>query len=226
MAARARSRYPGFDPRSVSGLKLWYRSDQGYEFGTGVKTWFDLTGNARNATQGTGANQPTITQNGQNGRPVFVLDGTAQCWGPVSVASMTACTIFTVVKINAVFASGTHDFLFAGGGGITPGVQITNSNVSLVNGGALNTGVAPTTVGFHYWTFVDAGASSLIRMDGTQLASGNDGAGTPDGITVGALTGGTRSASATFGEVLFYGNAVAAADIANIEAYLKLGWGL
>ena len=45
-----------------------------------VTTWYDQSGNARNATQATAANQPQIVSNGaietQNGRPMPLFDGT------------------------------------------------------------------------------------------------------------------------------------------------------
>lgn len=50
-----------------------------------VKTWYDQSGNARNATQNTAANQPQIVSSGsvilENGKPALQFDGTNDGFG-------------------------------------------------------------------------------------------------------------------------------------------------
>ena len=58
-----------FDPRRL-GLALWL-SDTGSD----PSQWDDLSGNGRNATQATPANQPAIISAGLNGRQVRRFDG-------------------------------------------------------------------------------------------------------------------------------------------------------
>ena len=63
-------------PVLPAGLSLWLRADAGLVTGgTAVSQWNDLSGNNRNATQGTVANQPTRVGSVLNGLPVVRFDG-------------------------------------------------------------------------------------------------------------------------------------------------------
>jgi hypothetical protein len=79
-----------WDGRVFGGPQLWRPSDLGSALalwldaedaasitlnGSTVSQWNDKSGNARNASQATAANQPTRTLNGLNGKPVLTFDG-------------------------------------------------------------------------------------------------------------------------------------------------------
>lgn len=52
----------GFDMKSISGLILWLRADQGVTLsGPSVSEWRDISGNGKVFAQGTSANQPVYT---------------------------------------------------------------------------------------------------------------------------------------------------------------------
>lgn len=93
---------------------------------------------------------------------------------------------------------------------------------ALVSGGTTNTSA-------HVMSVVMNGASSVLRVDGTQVASGNPGtAGINNGLILGQFP--TNSGSnfpwiGVVGEFLFYAAAHNSTTLALNEAYLKGRWG-
>ena len=86
----------------------WIGSNDGY-----VTTWYDQSGNANNATQGTAANQPKIVSSGSvitvNGYQVIQYDGTDDNLGTSLTATGTMLmggsdgTAFYEVSISGVY---------------------------------------------------------------------------------------------------------------------------
>ena len=72
-----RPRASGFNPKSISGLYVWYDASDAatITMDTGVSVWADKSGNGRNATQSTGNNQPARTVT-INGLLALTFDGT------------------------------------------------------------------------------------------------------------------------------------------------------
>ena len=108
-----------FDPRQLSGLQLWLDAiKQPLADGTAVSSWTDQSGNGRNATQATGANQPLWKQNGINGRPALLFDGTDDML--LSAAGVSApFTVFCVYDLvanpaawEAISRGNTNDNVF------------------------------------------------------------------------------------------------------------------
>ena len=71
-----------------------------------VKTWYDQSGNANDATQTTAANQPQIVSSGsvilENGKPALKFDGSDDYFNlTTSIATNVDYTAFQVVKRNA-----------------------------------------------------------------------------------------------------------------------------
>ncbi|OBQ32885.1 MAG: hypothetical protein AN487_21545, partial [Anabaena sp. CRKS33] len=61
-----------------SALALWLDAEDAASItlnGSTVSQWNDKSGNARNVSQATAANQPTLTTSGLNGKPVLTFDG-------------------------------------------------------------------------------------------------------------------------------------------------------
>ena len=59
-------------------LALWLDADDASTItlnGSTVSQWNDKSGNSRNVSQATAANQPTLTASGLNGKPVLTFDG-------------------------------------------------------------------------------------------------------------------------------------------------------
>ena len=85
-----------FTPLSLSPA-LWL-SDTGSD----PAVWEDLSGNSRNATQGTAANQPAIISNGLNGRQVRRFDGTNDflTQSATLMQNVTGATLFAICKFS------------------------------------------------------------------------------------------------------------------------------
>ena len=67
-----------WEPSQLSGLTLWLDASDASTItlnGSNVAQWDDKSGNSRNASQTTAANQPIYTTNGMNGKPVISFDG-------------------------------------------------------------------------------------------------------------------------------------------------------
>lgn len=92
----------GFDPLSLSPA-LWL-SDTGSD----PSVWPDISGNGRNATQGTPANRPAIITNALNGRQVRRFDGTNDflTQGYRSIfRNIAGITLFVVCKPTSLGSS-------------------------------------------------------------------------------------------------------------------------
>jgi len=68
-----------------------------------ISQWSDKSGNARHATQATGAQQPKITANAQNGRSVIEFDPASNSFQRLTFSRLTSLGhIFVVAKKNSV----------------------------------------------------------------------------------------------------------------------------
>jgi hypothetical protein len=156
-----------------------------------VVTWYDQSGNVRDLTQATAANQPRIVTSGAlsitlNGRPGIVFDGvndsmSAASWGTISqpfsrhyVATKRATEGHLINSIGgspnaADYAvSATESALFAG----SVGASIAwNNNASAV------------------LTSTYSGASSTYRLNGVSSAAADTGALGYAGVRVGSFNG-------------------------------------
>jgi hypothetical protein len=70
-----------------------------------VTTWYDQSGNGRNATQSTGANQPQIVSSGSvildNGKPIVTFNGTSQSIKTSNSVISTDFSVFGVGNPNS-----------------------------------------------------------------------------------------------------------------------------
>ena len=116
-----------------------------------VETWYDQSGNARDATQGTVANQPQIVSSGSvildNGKPTILFDGVSQRLEKSSFGFPT--TNISIVKVGSRIGLFANDSI--GYSSVTLGGFINvNSNVRIgfegrPNGGSYIRATATTT---------------------------------------------------------------------------------
>ena len=220
-----------FSPRMLGGsLQLWLRADAitGLTDGSPVATWPDSSGHGRDAIQGTPTAQPAYKINVQNGRPVVRPNAASQQYvtSPFAPALNQPFTAFALISLTD---STARDMAFIGQTGaqlcIDPpwgGMQFWAGNILLPNP-AVN---APFVMSS--WSLVANGASSWIRINGSNLRTGNAG---DLGIGTAVDVGGYSSnASDTWhgdlGEILFFGIMVSDYDRQRIERYLLRKWGL
>lgn len=150
--------------------------------GATLDAWPDSSGNAHNAIQATSLNRPTFDVDGLNGRQCIRFAG--DDWLAVEFAELTQPTTLVVVGFTDTgssqsFIDGfdqTHRHFVR---------QVGITNYRLYAGEILDAPVIPDRVP-HLFVAVFNGASSSLEIDGALVASGNSGAQTLTGLTIGA----------------------------------------
>jgi hypothetical protein len=207
-----------FNPLSLSPA-VWYDfSTLAGADGSAIASIADLSGNARTASQATGTLQPLVKAgvNGINGLKVGLSDG---------VDDTLTSTSFSLAQPFVVYAVVT-------GGGSGPLRYFSSldlaARVGWANNGPSNfagteiTVANGTTAAPKVVTSVFNGASSLIRVDGVQVLTGDAGAGTiATGVSV-FSTGAFQFWNGKIGEVLLQPGASVSTSY---EAALKAKWG-
>ncbi|MCB9195414.1 MAG: T9SS type A sorting domain-containing protein [Flavobacteriales bacterium] len=124
---------------SSASNSLWLQADDiSQGDGTSISSWTDRSGNGNDASQGTGANQPTYETSEVNGHAVVRFDGTDDYFD--DARSYNARTVFTVYNILSAnqattdlgqiwgnYAEGVHVSLDARGAGGTWSFDANNS---------------------------------------------------------------------------------------------------
>ena len=216
-----------FSPLGLAGLKLWLdAADLGSitESSGAVNQWNDKSGQGNHATQGTGAAQPLLVTNVQNGLPVIRFDGSNDCLNAASGKTFSQPSTWMVVfKLN----SGTNKDIV---GGIGP----ANENSVFVDGTgylgmyAPSTGVtsAVSPSGFQIVTAVFNGATSNLWRNSTLIRSNVTVGGSATlGLQIGASMSNKFSES-DICEALFVNAAISNDDRAATVAYLAAKWGI
>jgi hypothetical protein len=158
-----------------------------------IRTWYDQSGNTRNLTQTTTANQPKIYDaatgvitGGGNSRPYLSFNGSQ--WLKVAFGSSVGHPVQTYVNAEHT-TSGVSMLVHSGYSQDVFGVRYDANNAVYFYGGStpqMAGGWVNNNVGNHLLFNQFDGASSLFRVDGVNVATGNSGTGTSDGITLGA----------------------------------------
>jgi hypothetical protein len=191
-----------------------------------VKTWYDQSGNARNATQTTAINQPQIVSSGsvilQNGKSVITFNGTSSNLN-ISNFAYSKIYFFGVLSSNATSTSRILDakggsFATVDNGGVQIGISSVNINantlvlsnrISLlsVNSGTDNVfrGSSKLCLLNHYYT----GNTAAVLIDGIEY---NSVSGTSaliesnsiSSIKIGCRVGDLNFHSGNFGEIIIY----------------------
>ena len=182
-------------------------------------------------SQGTDARRPITGTRTQNSLNVLDFDGTDdRLIGGGAFNTFTLAQPFTVyiVCLSDDGADSTRQVMFdrITTTGIT--IEKTAANVWAMNAGtALASATAPTTAA-QYFTATFNGASSVLRRNGTQIASGNAGTNGFSGnsFAIGYATGATAFWDGWIGEVILSGAADSAGVVAQMETYLSTKWNI
>jgi len=238
-----RPRATGFNPKSISGLKVWLdvASTSSLTFnGSTVSQVNDLSGNGFHATQSTGNNQPTYQATGANGKPTLYFDSTDIMATTASVSDYVSAptTAPTFTSIMACFmlptaSSGNITFgsdvqtngrtflnLFFGGGN-------TYFDVGNVSGGRLS--AALTSSQYTSPVILTAykhGASMVIRRNGAVVASLSNASAVYSATTAKLRFPESTGNFSYLSEWLVYSSALSASDIAKAERGLGKKWGI
>lgn len=184
-----------FSPTTLGGLQLWLRGDKGTTIATGVSTWADQSVGGNNATQATGAKQPTYAT------PLLSSDGTKalQLDQQIVTGAMTLAVDFKfdsvpvgIVSLLTLTMSATKTFFelvcvptgapytkltwigkvqaSTAGVGFTPTLDTSNHRLIITYTGGTNTDTAQYTALFD-GASQTVSASSNIARTATDLGS-------------------------------------------------------
>lgn len=217
-----------FSPLSFSPLAWLDASDTSTITSSGspakVSTWADKSGNSRNVVQSTSANQPTTGADTRNGRNVLTYSG-GQLLASVAFTKAQPITIAIVGAATSFPISNTQ---IVGNDAITPNIfaSPTSGRVWRSYAGIELVSATPTDTNWHYFTATYNGASSVLRLDGTQIASGNTGT---NGYSNKRLLIGADNSTAYWSgyvaEVVVYDFILTTDQRTILESYLATKWG-
>lgn len=214
-------------PGELSGLELWLRADSisGLDDGDPVETWTDESGEGNDVTQGTAAKRPLYKTNVQNGLPVVRFDGSDD----YLQRGFTLAQPYTRISAFKQVSWTVNDRVFSSGPGMSQAPLYQNAttpNLRMYAGtqGPENSNLAVGAFGIVVEVF--NGVSSSLQVNNTTPVSGDVGAATPNGITLGAHIDGTLSGEVDIGEVVVYSRLLTAEELDQIKAYLAAKWGV
>lgn len=246
-----------FSPTDIAGLQLWLKAD-GNVYNTGttqatngqtVATWADASGNARDATQATGADKPTFQTNVVNSKPVirFPFGGTSfmgTASGSYSVQSyfvVFAITnsgadsymgiVTTRVSPNANKV-GPSDSNLGYGTGISSQNTIVNVDSSAGGGNGATTYIAVDGVSLSTSAFDDFNSGGGVACSQTAFhyVTNVDTNQSPSGTKIFCIGadafGASRYLVGDIAEIIIYDTNISGTNRSNVENYLKTKYGL
>jgi hypothetical protein len=219
--------FASFSPRNIAGCTLWL--DGTDPAGTGVipsagtlQTWVDKSGSGNNATQSTGGNRPTYSNNG------VVFSGSQ--WYQTSITSYpTAESIFIVFRTTTGIAD-----IFAGTTGSSREVLLYTGNKIFLgaygndpSSTTPNSGVISLNTNILYSTQYTSSAITF-NVNGTTTGSGSppftfSGTGTS---WIGSSGYAPNNMNGTIYEFIYYNGSLSSTLRQQIESYLAQKWGL
>ena len=176
-----------------------------------VTTWYDQSGNARNATNTTAANQPQIVSSGSilqiNSKPALTFDGTND-----SLASSFGSTILHPISIfNTVtyptYNPSTNKYIFdSASSPRTAFIQSTLNRLQLFSGVVLE---VPNTYIFnqgsqYLFSTLSNSTSSYISVNGNIEVTGNSGTSGINALTLARRFSNAEYADVKYQELVLY----------------------
>lgn len=215
-----------WSPPDVDSLKLWYDATDDStitESSGAVSAWADKSGNSHDLTQGVGSRQPTTGSRTINSLNVIDFDGgdvMANTYGSTLSQPVTGFIVgaFDVTGGQYFFdgiVSGNRFALFSSAGSV----------LSLFAGGS-QFGTSTIDINNHIYGYTINGASSEILIDSTVVDTGNPGAGTMTGVTIGARYDNSSYLDGGIGEFIMYEKVLNTTEVTFVEQYLSDKWGI
>lgn len=216
-------------PASVGGLAAWYQADT-LSAGA-VATWPDVSGNSRDATQGTAGNRPVATATVLNGKTVvrFTKASAHYLQSPTFTALAQPNTIFVVAKFssstvqNEVLVDGESQrtILYAQQG------SINNLKTLRLQAGSVFDAIA-TDTSWHIFEASANGNASEIQLDGGPIYGGRTLTATGmDRVNIGVAAGPTTSfcLDGDIAEIIVFDKGLSRSERARVRRYLAHKWG-
>lgn len=177
-----------------------------------VVTWYDQSGNSRDVTQTTAANQPQIVASGVlntvNSKASINFNGSSQILVKTAFGSSNVVTNFAVYR-NSSLLNNPNVFSIGTSGVSTSKTLGLNSSTGfqrIFAGSSLQFNVA-SVVNTHYlgYAFFN-GASSQIAVNGASAVVGDAGTNVASDLAIGAGLAGSNYFNGPIQEVILYGS--------------------
>jgi hypothetical protein len=216
----------GLDFSDYGTLALLLDADEiGQADGTRVAAWADTSGNGRDFSQGTEADQPLYKTNILNGHAVvrFARAGSEHLVG-ASFTEIAQPTTLVLVAAHTELTTSYYPFLVDGlDAGHRHALHQEETSETRINAGsAVGLGDPAVSGTFYYWVVSFNGASSDCRRNGASIGAGNPGAHGCTGLRLGCAYD-LNAATMLGGDialVALYEGAVSGADLTALEAAL------
>lgn len=220
----------GFDPKTITGLALWFDASKSSSItlnGSNVSSWADLSGNGRNATQATAANQPSYSTAALNGKNVVVAQDSSRTLKTAAFQAGLPQTVFVVASTN-----GANQGIFSRGPVNSVHSLWRSSPNFLARRGSGSDATFTASDGYKVFTCVYTKTLSRIFVGSTQ---GTDNTTDLTG-TIGDSTD-TRTMTlfaldtilgmvGGIAEFLYYNANLSASDQDKVRSYLSKKWGV
>lgn len=224
-----------------AGLKLWLDATRlALADAAAVATWADASGQGNDASQGTGAAQPTFRTGITNGRPGVLADGVDD-FMTLTAGARTALlagdkTVFVVVKYVAFSTDARIITIANGAASARFCLRVLNASpiwgsiyTTGIAAANLNTAVVPSAGAQTLLEFWQGGASIAFSINNgtasTAADAGTEAAGAGSALFA-SSSGAAAFANAYLHEVLVYDRALTTAERAKVRSYLAAKWSL
>ena len=196
--------------------------------GDPVGKWLDKSGNGRHLTQATAAQRPTMKAAVANGRNVVRFDGVDDNMARLS--SIVSAQPLTILSVNRYSVGNKFEYVLDGNEEVRVihGKRNDAGDPVFVFAGSVLSGGNGAAGGYKIQTSVVNGASSILRHNKAQVATGDAGA---SHLGSGIVVGADKSIAAGFldgdlCELVIYSSALTPGQITSVESYLSTRWGV
>lgn len=224
---------PGWSPAALSPL-AWYKPDASHARwkdtagtlaavnGDALARVDDLSGNGRHLLQATSSKRPLAAAT------CLTCDGVDDNMAAAFTLPQPFYRV-SVVKVPS-WVNATYDYLFDGASASdSASLHRVNANIRAYAGSALI-----LTNWYSTWNFANKhlivekfdGASSSFSLDGALTVTGNPGASSPGGVTVGSQRAGANYSALSLHEMVLAPTSITSGDLALLTAYLTSEHGL
>jgi hypothetical protein len=213
---RPRAAAGPFDPSDLSP-EVWVQGDD-IVLDTTIEKWNDLSGNGNDLTSTGPGTEPNLLSSYLNGHDCGdFVDNTDFSQSAGSLGLTQPFTFWMVLEADA--ASATANYINSGGAG--PFAQLGIYNQGGSDKWYMRAGGSTFDTSPHYFVVLYNGASSYMRIDGSEVVSGSAGSNGFGIISIGqgSIDGNICEAGAT-------DDALTGTELTNLESYLADRYGL